>query len=55
MIFERSEKNMSVMPKQDDIVLVKGTSTGDGTVFCDLVAVQSVKIYTKLSDLRNLK
>ena len=55
MSFDKKGKKMAQIPKPDDIVLVKGTSTGDGTIFADLVAIQSVKIYTKLSDLRNLK
>ena len=55
MVFDRALKGMPTTPKLDDIILIKGTSTGDGTIFAEVVAIQSVKIYTKLSDLRNLK
>lgn len=38
--------------KEEDIVIVKGKKMGD-SVFADLIAVQSNKIYMKLKDLKN--
>jgi len=55
MVFDRAKSGMDAVPKQDDIVLIKGQPTGDGAVFANIVAIQSVKIYTKLSDLKSLK
>jgi DNA polymerase III alpha subunit len=40
------------LPKEGDIVIVKGTKMEDDTVFADLVASQQNKIYTKLSELK---
>ena len=48
-------KNMNDgLPKEKNIVIVKGTKV-DEAVFADLVAVQTNKIYTKLSDLKSDK
>lgn len=40
------------LPKEGDIVIVKGTKMEDNTVFADTVASQQNKIYTKLSELK---
>ena len=40
------------LPKEGDIVIVKGTKMEDDTVFADLIASQQNKIYTKLSELK---
>ena len=42
------------LPKEKNIVIVKGTKV-DEAVFADLIAVQTNKIYTKLSDLKSDK
>ena len=48
-------KNMNDgLPKEKNIVIVKGTKV-DEAVFADLIAVQTNKIYTKLSDLKSDK
>ena len=39
-------------PQKDNIIVVKGT-TADDVVFADMIAVQSNKIFTKLSDLKD--
>ena len=51
MIFERLLNTMEIIPKEDDIILVKGIVKEDGAVFADLIGIQSAKIYTKHSDL----
>ena len=41
-------------PKEKDIIIVNGTKMDQGTIFADLIAVQNNKIYTKLSEIKNL-
>jgi DNA polymerase III subunit alpha len=40
------------LPKEDDIVIVKGTKKGDDTVFANTIAIQQNVIYTKLADFK---
>jgi len=42
------------LPEDKNIVIVKGVKK-EGTIFADIIAVQSNKIYTRLSDLKNDK
>ena len=51
---EECEEMNSGLPKKEDIVLVKGVKKEDA-VFANLVTVQDVKIYTKLSELKAQK
>lgn len=46
------ELNNQKSPKEDNIVIVKGIRKDERCVFADLYAIQTSKIYTKLSDLR---
>lgn len=39
-------------PKEGDIVIIKGIKKDD-KVFADLIAIQTNKVYTKLSDIKN--
>lgn len=41
-----------VLPKANDIVVVKGVRKGDDAIFANSISVQQNKIYTKLSDLK---
>ena len=57
MIFSRKleecvTQNNGLLPEEDNIVIVKGVKK-DEVVFADRIAVQSNKIYTKLSELKN--
>jgi DNA polymerase III alpha subunit len=45
-------QNNGEPPREDNIVIVKGVKK-DEVVFADRIAVQSNKIYTKLSELKN--
>lgn len=47
------EMNGDKHPKENEIVIIKGTKQDDNTVFANLYAIQSNKVYTKLSDLKN--
>lgn len=40
------------IPKEGDIVIVKGTKMENDTIFADTIASQQNKIYTKLSELK---
>jgi len=40
-------------PVEEDILIISGTKMDESTVFADIVALQSAKIYTKLSDLKH--
>jgi DNA polymerase III subunit alpha len=46
------ELNGGSMPKEGDIVIVKGVRKGDDAVFANLIAIQQNVIYTKLADLK---
>jgi hypothetical protein len=39
------------MPEKDDIVIVKGSKKKD-CLFGDTIGIQTLKIYTKLSELK---
>jgi len=56
MIFNQKKDQCKEMnngfPDDKSIVIVKGVKK-EGTIFADVIAVQSNKIYTKLSDLKN--
>ena len=47
------EMNGDKHPKENEIVIIKGTKQDDNTVFANLYAIQSNNVYTKLSDLKN--
>ena len=47
------EENGGVIPKEGDIVFVKGKKQDNETIFLDKCDIQNFKIYTKLSELRN--
>jgi DNA polymerase-3 subunit alpha len=49
---EECESLNTRMPKEGDIVIVKGTKK-EGAIFADLVAIQQNKIYTKLSEFKS--
>jgi len=51
---ESCEEMNDGLPKKNNIVIGKGR-TADGAVFCDLIAVQDNKVYTKLSELKQIK
>ena len=58
MIFNESldsskEANGDKKPKEGDIVIIKGTKQEDNMIFANMFAIQSSKVYTKLSDLKN--
>ena len=42
------------LPKEGDIVIVCGTKMEDDTVFADIIATQQNKIYTRLSELKDV-
>jgi len=58
LIFNKNLKECEEMngglPKKEDIVLIKGVKKEDA-VFANLITVQDVKIYTKLSELKAQK
>ena len=41
-------------PTEKEIVIVNGQKMDEGTIFADLISVQNNKIYTKLSQIKNL-
>jgi DNA polymerase III subunit alpha len=41
------------LPKEGDIVIIKGTRKGDDAVFANLIAIQQNVIYTKLADFKD--
>ena len=45
-------ENGSRHPEQGNIVIVRGTKK-DEVIFADQIAIQTNKIYTKLSDLKS--
>lgn len=57
MIFSERYKNYieenKHLPKENEILVVKGTVADDNTIFANMIAPQSGKIYTKLSDLKS--
>ena len=58
MIFNESldsskEANGDKKPKEGDIVIIKGTKQEENMIFANMFAIQSSKVYTKLSDLKN--
>jgi len=59
MIFKEKLEQCRVLnnglPKEGDIVIVKGTFMDGDTMFADLIASQQNHIYTKLSELKDQK
>jgi len=57
MIFSERYKNYikenKHLPKENEILVIKGTVADENTIFADIIAPQSGKIYTKLSDLKS--
>ena len=58
MIFSRRleecvVQNNGTAPEESNIVIVNGVKK-DEVVFADIIAIQTNKIYTKLSELKNL-
>ena len=45
--------NADTLPKENDIVIIKAVKKQD-CLFADTVSIQTLKIYTKLSELKNL-
>ena len=43
--------NSDRLPEKEDIVIVKATKKQD-CLFCDTIGIQTLKIYTKLSELK---
>lgn len=41
------------LPKEKNIVIIKGKKV-DGAIFADLIAIQDIKVYTKLSELKRV-
>ena len=50
-IDENKDLNNGTLPQEGDIVIVKGTKKTD-CLFAETIATQTLKIYTKLSDLK---
>lgn len=53
MIFNERVDNLRAVPEVDELVLIKGTIQDGETIFIDILAPQSAKIYTKLSELKS--
>lgn len=53
MVFNERAEALKEPPQIDDLILVKGTVQDGGVIFADIVAPQSTKIYTKLSELKD--
>lgn len=59
MAFEKAmkyiqESHQGKLPEEDDVVIVEGQKK-DGTVFANNIATQKNRIYTRLSELKNLE
>ena len=52
-IEECMDLNNGELPKEKDIVVVKGKKKEDNTYFCDIIAIQSAKIFMKLRELKD--
>ena len=53
-IIDDCKKINDGLPEEKEIVIVKGTKF-DEVVFADVISVQDYKIYTKLSELKQLE
>jgi DNA polymerase-3 subunit alpha len=54
-IEECMDLNNGELPKEKDIVVVKGKKKEDNTYFCDIIAIQSAKIFMKLRELKDVE
>ena len=50
---EECESMNNGLPKEKNIVIIKGKKV-DGAIFADLIAIQDIKVYTKLSELKRV-
>ncbi len=46
--------NNETLPKEDDVVIVKGVKKQD-CLFGDTISIQTLKIYTKLSEVKEIE